>query len=71
MKTMKSNPISSNRILYDDLINMIDGYIDGVGLTKATADILTMLCNRLYDKLRIIGPMLEKEEKEENESHVP
>ena len=67
---MKSNPISQGdkpmekRIMYFDLVEMIEGYIDQVGITKATADILTVLSNRLNDKLRIIGPAL-KEDKVE------
>lgn len=56
--------MENKRILYDDLIDMIAQYIDQVGLTKASADILKMLSNRLYDKLKIIGPAL----KEQNES---
>lgn len=73
------------RIMYFDLVELLEKYIDQVGITKATADIMTVLTNRLYDKLRVIGPALsldDKEEdiytekngtplKEENESHVP
>ena len=68
---MKSNPISSEynpmekkRILYFDLSEQIDQYIDQVGITKVCADLLCILSNRLYDKVNVIGPMLEKEENE-------
>ena len=54
------------RIMYFDLIEMIEQYIDQVGITKTCSDILTLLTNRLNDKLRVIGPL-----KEENESHLP
>ena len=60
--------MEKDRILYHNLTDMIDQYIDQVGITKASADILRMLSIRLYDKLRIIGPALEKEE---NESITP
>jgi hypothetical protein len=62
---MKSNPIpsgdnqmSNERVYYFDLIEIIERYIDQVGITKASADILTMLSNRLYRKLDVIGPAL-------------
>ena len=55
------------RIMYFDLVELIEQYIDQVGITKTCSDILTVLANRLNDKLRVIGPAL----KEENESHVP
>jgi UDP-N-acetylglucosamine transferase subunit ALG13 len=61
-----ANPMATKRILYFDLVEQIDQYIQEVGITKASADILTVLANRLNDKLRIIGPL-----KDENESHVP
>jgi len=54
------------RIMYFDLVELIEQYIDQVGITKACADIMTVLTNRLYDKLKVIGPL-----KEENESHLP
>lgn len=62
----EDKPMEKKRILYDDLIDMIAQYIDQVGITKASADILKMLSNRLYHKFKIIEPALK-----ENESHVP
>jgi len=53
------------RIMHFDLVEMIEGYIDQVGITKATSDILTVLSNRLNDKfIKILGPAL-KEDKVE------
>ena len=47
------------RIMHFDLVEMIEGYIDQVGITKATSDILTVLSNRLNDKfIKILGPAI-------------
>ena len=65
--------MKKERIYYFDVIDLIERYIDQVGITKACADIMIVLSNRLYDKLKIIGPALEKENNEpissEGENH--
>lgn len=59
--------MENQRVYYFEFVDLIERYIDQVGIIKATADILTVLSNRLYDKLRVIGPALEKEEKKFHE----
>ena len=60
-------------ITYFDLINLIDQYIDQEGITKTCAHILTILGNRLSDKVKIMGPLIKEENDEpissEGENH--
>ena len=58
--------MEKEHIYYFDVVDRIEKYIEQVGITKACADIMTVLINRLYDKLRVIGPL-----KEKDESHLP
>lgn len=58
--------MEKKRIQYWDLAELIDDYIDQVGITKVCSDVLTLLAHRLNDKLRVIGPALKKDD----ESHL-
>ncbi len=48
-------------VRYGDLVSLIEQYLDQEGITKTCAQILTILANRLSDKLKIIEPTLKGE----------
>ena len=50
---LEDNPMEKR-----DLDELIDQYIDQEGITKTCAHIMTILVNRLDDKLKIIEPVL-------------